>query len=261
MRIAIRHSIGIGLGSGAAHGVQHLLLTAQTGPTQTVLDWRIEMPGFATAQSFIDAYGNRAQLVSQSRPEGDLTITVAGLVETVDRNGVVGRPPGEPVPALFRRITPGTKAIGAIAGKFRTAQRDGGERIALYHQVMARVGEVMSSAQGQSQNGQSQTQGVAAPASAQAEAFIGAVRSLGLPARYVRGYLAGAGGEAANHAWAEAWDEGLGWIGFDPTLQLCPTDRHVRVAIGLDAASAAPVRSIPASGTPRSLDLVVEAAQ
>lgn len=66
---------------------------------------------------------------------------------------------------------------------------------------------------------------------------------LGIPARYVAGYLlspAETGGE--THAWAEAWVEGLGWVGFDPTHGLCTTDHHVRLCCGLDADDAAPIK-------------------
>ena len=38
-----------------------------------------------------------------------------------------------------------------------------------------------------------------------------------------------------THAWAEAHLEGLGWVGFDPTHQVCPTEAYVRVCAGLDA--------------------------
>jgi transglutaminase-like putative cysteine protease len=78
----------------------------------------------------------------------------------------------------------------------------------------------------------------------------------------VTGYLAAEGEEAASfHAWAEAWDDGLGWIGFDPMLGLCPEERHVRVATGLDAVSAAPVRSVPAVETPRVVEMSAEGGQ
>jgi transglutaminase-like putative cysteine protease len=76
----------------------------------------------------------------------------------------------------------------------------------------------------------------------------------------VTGYLVGAlEGQAAFHAWAEAYDEALGWIGFDPMLQLCPTDRHVRLATGLDALGARPLRMVPADEV-SELDVIVEAA-
>ena len=60
-------------------------------------------------------------------------------------------------------------------------------------------------------------------------------------------YLSAAGSadtiaEDGGHAWAEAFVPGLGWVGFDAVNCICPTDAYVRVAIGLDALGAAPVR-------------------
>jgi transglutaminase-like putative cysteine protease len=234
---------------------------------QTVKEWRLDAPGLDGAVGFLDAYGNRAHLCSLTKPDAEITIAATGVVETHDRSGVVGRLERDPVPALFRRVTPLTKPIGAIAGRFRAAPRDGRERLSLLHGLMERVEEVLgeqSQAQSQSQDGQSQSQGKGTAASAPdyAHAFIGVARALEIPARYVTGYLAEAEDEpAAFHAWAEAWDDGLGWIGFDAMLGLCPTERHVRVACGLDALSTSPVRSVPMVGTPQALKVEVSAAQ
>ena len=258
MQITISHKLSLTLGPGIARSVQHVLLTPQTGPTQVVREWTIDMPGFADAASFVDGFGNRAQLVSQQRPEAELVVSVSGVVETIDRNGVVGRVPGEPPPALYRRPSTLAKAAGAITSKFRAGPKNGQGRIALLHDLMARVGEVVGgappqnqsqSAEGQSQN-QSQSDGPKAPAADFAHAFIGAARGLEIPARYVTGYVAAHGDEVSWHAWAEAWDDGLGWIGFDPMLGYCPTDKHVRVAAGLDAGSVPPVRTVPAVTAP-----------
>ena len=171
------------------------------------------------------------------------------------------------MPALFRRVTALTRPVGAITSKFRASPRDGKERIALLHGLMARVAEVVggeAQAQTQAQDGQAQSQsqgtGKDAGPADYTHAFIGAARALGVPARYVSGYLApGEEGQPGLHAWAEAWDEGIGWIGFDAMLGLCPTEQHVRLACGLDASSAPPVRSSPAGAT--AMDVVVELAE
>lgn len=261
MLITISHKLSLTLGPGIVRSVQHVLLTPQTGLTQTVREWAIDMPGFADAASFLDGFGNRAQLVSQHRPEAELVVTVAGVVETTDRNGVVGRVQGEPPAGLYRRPSPLAKPVGAITSKFRSAPKQGQERIALLHGLMDRVTEVVDAAsaaqtQSQSAEGQSQSQSQSsgeaakAPAADYAHAFIGAARALDIPARYVAGYLAGHGEAAFWHAWAEAWDDRLGWIGFDPMLGYCPKDQHVRVAVGLDAGSVPPVRSVPVIAAP-----------
>jgi transglutaminase-like putative cysteine protease len=78
-----------------------------------------------------------------------------------------------------------------------------------------------------------------------AHVIIAAARALGWPARYVAGYyLPSAVGadDVATHAWAEIWVSGIGWIGFDASNDLCPTDAYVRVCSGLDAVDAAPLR-------------------
>lgn len=255
MQISIHHTIDLPLGEGLPRAVQHLLLTPQASSVQAIREWRIEAPGLDEAIGFIDAYGNRAHLCTQSKPEAQMRITAIGIVETFDRNGVVGRLDRDPVSGLFRRTTALTKPMGAIARHFRAPPKDGRERIATLHALMERVGEVVGGegqAQSQSQDGQSQAQGeTVAVAADYAHAFIGVARALDVPARFVTGYLVPEDDEpAAFHAWAEAWDDGLGWIGFDAMLGVCPAERHVRVACGLDALSTAAVRSVPVSGAP-----------
>ncbi|AJK49235.1 transglutaminase family protein [Burkholderia plantarii] len=51
----------------------------------------------------------------------------------------------------------------------------------------------------------------------------------------------------SGHAWAEAYVEGLGWVGFDPFMNRCPDERYVRVAAGLDHTDARPVTGIGAA--------------
>jgi transglutaminase-like putative cysteine protease len=96
-----------------------------------------------------------------------------------------------------------------------------------------------------------------------AHVFISAARLMGFPARYVNGYFV-TGGEYASeaqHAWAEAYIDGLGWLGFDPANHVCPTDRYVRLACGLDAASAAPITGNRRGGVDEVLDVFVEVQQ
>jgi transglutaminase-like putative cysteine protease len=83
-----------------------------------------------------------------------------------------------------------------------------------------------------------------------AHIFLALVRPIGLPARYVSGYLFRDEGssdrstDGATHAWVEVLLPDLGWIGFDPTNNLVVEDRHVRVAIGRDYADVPPTRGV-----------------
>ena len=81
----------------------------------------------------------------------------------------------------------------------------------------------------------------------------GCLRSLGLAARYVSGYIetdpprraaSGCVGADASHAWCSVWVPQQGWIDFDPTNDRLPTHRHVTVAWGRDYGDVAPVRGV-----------------
>ncbi len=280
MRLSIRHQISIGIGEGAARAALHLLMTPQDHAGQTVREWTLEAPGIDSATGFLDGFGNRAHLVTQTRPEAEMILTATGIVETTDRSGVVGKSKADPVPALFLRVTELTRAEpGLIEGL------SGHNRIARLHALMARVAESPGASDGDGEeqaqggyegpDGQSQSQSQSMPAGdggedapgpalspvEMAHRFIAGARALRIPARYVSGYLAEAGDAPRVHAWAEAWDDAIGWIGFDPSLQICPVEAHVRVACGLDAISAAAVRAVPAAGAAVPLALVIETAQ
>ena len=80
----------------------------------------------------------------------------------------------------------------------------------------------------------------------------GCLRSLGLAARYVSGYIETDPppgrprlvGADASHAWCSVWVPQLGWIDFDPTNDRLPTHRHVTLAWGHDYGDVAPVRGV-----------------
>jgi transglutaminase-like putative cysteine protease len=96
-----------------------------------------------------------------------------------------------------------------------------------------------------------------------AHVFIGAAHSLGIPARFVAGYFheADAGEEQSGHAWAEAYVEDLGWLGFDPANGFCPMDAHVRVAASLDALGAAPLRGTRYGVGAETLEIAIKVGQ
>jgi transglutaminase-like putative cysteine protease len=83
-----------------------------------------------------------------------------------------------------------------------------------------------------------------------AHIMIALVRQLGVPCRYVSGYLchqaesAIRSSDGATHAWIEAWFPALGWVGLDPTNNLMAGDRHIRVAVGRDYADVPPTRGV-----------------
>lgn len=89
------------------------------------------------------------------------------------------------------------------------------------------------------------------------------LRSLGIPARYVSGYLhpnpdaaIDQAVEGQSHAWIEAWTGG--WWGYDPTNDTTITERHVSVGVGRDYSDVSPLKGIYTGGGATDLDVVVE---
>ena len=80
--------------------------------------------------------------------------------------------------------------------------------------------------------------------------FISLARSLGVPTRYVSGYLFPQEGHSdrstdqATHAWVETLLPEHGWVWFDPTNNLIAEERHIRVAVGRDYADVPPTRGV-----------------
>jgi len=84
-----------------------------------------------------------------------------------------------------------------------------------------------------------------------AHMMIAVCRAMGVPARYVSGYILSrpersARGGGASHAWCEALVAGHGWRGFDPTNDVLAADAHVKVAIGRDYHDVPPTRGCTA---------------
>eukprot|EP00873_Tetraselmis_striata_P032517 jgi/Tetstr1/452781/TSEL_039817.t1 len=166
------------------------------------------MDGIEAAASFTDAFGNRAHLVSQHRPENDLFISVSGVVETTDTNGVLGRVAGEPNVSFFKRFTPQTRPNGNLVNRLKAHAKAGMSRVELLHWLMNRLHEARETAPEEDDD----TPEIVAED--HAHVFVAAARGVEIPARFVTGYvLAEDSGPARLHAWAEAWDDGLGWIG------------------------------------------------
>ncbi len=79
-----------------------------------------------------------------------------------------------------------------------------------------------------------------------AHVMIGLCRALGIPARYVSGYIYNGPadklrGAQASHAWCEIFVPGKGWFGLDPTNNKLADEHHAKIATGRDYADAAPI--------------------
>lgn len=95
---------------------------------------------------------------------------------------------------------------------------------------------------------------------------IACVRSMGLAARYVSGYLLTHPppgrerliGADASHAWFSAWVPPYGWVDFDPTNDLMPSDQHITVAWGRDYGDVTPIHGIITGGSEQDVEVAVD---
>jgi transglutaminase-like putative cysteine protease len=98
---------------------------------------------------------------------------------------------------------------------------------------------------------------------------IACLRSLGLPARYVSGYLRTRppeGGKRlvgvdASHAWFSIYCPGAGWVDFDPTNNLQPAGEHITVAYGRDFSDVSPVAGILTGGGDHTVKVAVDVTE
>ncbi len=99
-----------------------------------------------------------------------------------------------------------------------------------------------------------------------AQLQIACFRSLGLPARYVSGYIETDpppgkprfAGADASHAWISFYCHSIGWIDLDPTNNILPTTRHVTVAYGRDYNDVSPIRGVILGAGEHTLKVAVD---
>jgi transglutaminase-like putative cysteine protease len=266
MRFTIRHATHYSYDVRGSFAVQRLRLTPADNRAQTVRSWKVEADGIDHAAEYVDGFGNRVHLITHCKPYDELTIVASGEVETSDTGGMVGDLGEVANSRLFLRPTPLTRSsplIDRLADELRQANPL--DRLHLLMEAIATRVEYDTDA---THPGTSAAEAFAAGQGVcqdHAHIFIAATRRLGIPARYVTGYLhvEGEPNEVAHHAWAEACVPDLGWVGFDPANHICPTERYVRLACGFDAPSAAPISGTRRGGGKEILavDVVVRQQQ
>ena len=265
MRIRISHTTTYHYETPPKGVTQLLRLTPRNHDSQYVVDWRIELSEDCELHQHEDAFGNITHAFTVEGPFSELSVAVHGIVETQDTHGLVQGTIERFPPSLFLRETELTQPDSAItnfaAGLRADAKTD--DTLSLLHRLLNAIDSEMTF-----DNDPTHTVTTAAEAFRMRRGvcqdlthiFIAAARELRVPARYVGGHLWRADGvtaQEAGHAWAEAYVEGLGWVGFDAANCISPTDAHVRVAVGLDYLGAAPVRGTRYGGSGESMQVSV----
>ena len=248
MLLKISHSTHYTFDAPIPYGLQKLRLTPKSRAGQRVISWQTDVTGGRVELSYTDHHNNQVDLVNAEAGTREIRIIAHGEVETIDNHGIIGTHGGFVPVWMFLRQTALTRAgkhVSAITRKI-----DVSDRLKGLHDLSAAILEAVPYSKDDldvsatAEDAFSRGFGVCQD---HAQIFISAARKLGIPARYVSGYLRIDGenaGQAASHAWAEAHVDDLGWVGFDISNGTSPDERYVRVATGLDYRGAAPVSGL-----------------
>jgi transglutaminase-like putative cysteine protease len=268
MHLRIAHSTIYQYELPATDAIQLLRLTPRNHDGQYVARWRIDVCPDARLSASEDAFGNITHVFSVAGPFRELSVAIEGEVETHGTDGLIRGTVERFPPSLFLRQTALTQpdmALAHLAESIRIAS-DGAALAGLHlllqtlHREMVYDLTLTNTAMNAAESFAIK-RGVCRDLT---HIFIAAARYLGIPARYIAGYLQLADGpveQQAGHAWAEAFVPDLGWVGFDPANGLGPTDGYVRVAVGLDSLGAAPVRGARSGAGGETLRVAVTVDQ
>jgi len=265
MRLQIVHTTRYRYTAPIAETVMEVRLRPMDGNGQRCVDFRLELSHGVKARSYIDGFGNNVHHFNLVKPHVGLAVISRSTVET----GLgPDAEPGEDLVQDFLRFRSPVKDVeGVRALARRHAISDSSSPDAIeaaldeltttisreytydtkVTNVYSVVDDVLTLKAGVCQDF--------------AHLFIAVARVMGVPARYVSGYIHlpkwGKRAQAASHAWAEAWVPGRGWIGFDATHPVRTTPHHVRLAVGRDYSDAAPTRGVYVGSAGSSMTISV----
>jgi transglutaminase-like putative cysteine protease len=287
MRICVAHETVYRYDTPCTGVIQTLRLTPRNHAGQYVVSWRIDVSANCRLDPLEDAFGNVLHTFSLAGPVSELRLLADGEVETQDTAGVVKGAVERFPPGLYLRETALTRADAAILAYAAQFPRPAAATaLSTLHSLLARIhediavdaGPAPASAEDAASSGTALSAAAAFKAGRGtsrdiAHIFIAVARTLGIPARYVAGYVGRCDGGAvdqtaifrdddtAGDAWSEVHIPGLGWVGFDPANGICSTGQHIRVAIGLDGMGAAPVRGAYYGGVHEAVAVRLQVTQ
>ncbi|MEX2518800.1 MAG: transglutaminase family protein [Paracoccaceae bacterium] len=270
MLLSIRHRTQYRYEPAVSRVALKLRLYPAITSSQTPRAWSVTVNGQAPSMRLVNGYGDEESIWLAHDGATEVEVIAEGEVETRDMHGVLRGWKMAARPAMFLRETLLTKPAENIAALAAEATK-GKHGLAAAHALSAAVREAVEYRPGATgaltTAAEALTQG-AGVCQDHAHLLIASARSLGAAARYVVGYLFVMEGEDTlvspeqeTHAWAEIWVDGLGWVGFDASNGVCPTDHYVRLAAGLDARDAAPLRGSVTGATEEHLEADVQVTQ
>ena len=281
MRYRIRHRTSYRYASEVFESFNEVRLQPLACATQTLLDFDLQIEPPATTMSFRDYYGNAvhdfgvaylhdrlvieatSDVVTHAGADDPLAGPAEGELDaSPSLRALVGNealadeqaeflgpsayiPLGDDSAALAEALLAEDRETTALAFLTRAADHVRGRleyRLGTTT-VNSSVAEVLAGGSGVCQDF--------------AHVLISLCRHVGLPARYVSGYLGSVGAATASHAWTEAYIPPYGWLGIDATLGKLCTGQHVKAGVGRDYVDVAVLRGTYQGGGQAELDVQV----
>ncbi len=250
MRLSIQHETFYRYDAPVRASTQCIRLTPRETARHTVVQWDLDTPRPATQTH--DGYGNVLHVLTLDKPVREIRIRAHGVVES----GEAPREAADPVwsglsPLVFLRPTAITRVDEAIARFAEPFRRRSGVLTALRELA----GEIVARMPLNDSNDESHSAAQAFAAGRisardQAHLFIACCRHVGVPARYVSGYVMSNLKDTpriTGHAWTEAWITDR-WRSFDLVESAAPGTEHLKLAVGADYLDACPIRGIRLGG-------------
>lgn len=249
MLLNINHTTRYTYSTPATYALLQLRVCPQTTQNQKIHSWDVALEGARRHATFIDQHGNLVDLLELDPKASTVIITVNGRIETQNTSGVIGKHTLSMPTWFYLRQTDLTRfgpLNEMLLDHLAIATDQGLDGL---HRLSAIVLENVAYTHGETNTLTTSEMALAAKQGVcqdHTHIFLSAARKLGFPARYVSGYLMlnDRTDQDASHAWAEAYVEGIGWVGFDVSNGISPDERYVQTAYGLDYHDAAPTSGI-----------------
>jgi transglutaminase-like putative cysteine protease len=268
VRISISHLTRLDYSDDVVECVTEARLGPRSDADQHWNGFELRAQPGASVNQFLDGFGNATHLITLSTPHRYLEVSARSSVYTLLQDPF--RLPDGPVPPLAAaeladylapselvpvhgeldflampwRSSAAVEPFDAVQSMMEFVYREF-EYASRVTDVGTTVPEVLRLRRGVCQDF--------------AHVLIGLCRCVGIPARYVSGYIVGAHrGTQASHAWAEAFTAGRGWRGFDPTNNLVASQMHVKMAVGRDYHDVAPTKGTYRGRATESISVWVE---
>lgn len=262
MKLRIHHTTVFSYDEPISEGFTEVRLKPQDGQGQLCPSFALTSNPSASVFSYRDRHGNEVLHFDLLTPHDRLTVTARSVVHTADE--FVRTETGLSLVDRFDFLQPTTyaplgEAIRELAGPC-VVQGDSAATVA---RVTAAVRGRLRYETGSTDVTTTAEDALARGAGVCQDfthVALGACRSLGLPSRYVSGYIyaPGSASGAASHAWLDVFLDGHGWISVDPTHDTFQNGHHVRLAVGCDYADVPPTRGVFKGNAKESLGVTVK---